>query len=184
MNTSVADPHWDWWIIWYFYLGGIAAGAYFLATLAELFGTESRRHTRVGYLVAAPLIGICGILLIVDLDKPSRFWHMLFDAESGLPHLKFWSPMSIGAWAIFFFSIISSASFVGMLAEMGWLGRGRLQSAATRLHHGFLGDTNLPPCSAMNHPMTNRSNWRLVVALMRSGGSPPSAPSTRGSGSA
>ncbi len=27
MNEFVADPHWGWWIVWYFYLGGIAAGA-------------------------------------------------------------------------------------------------------------------------------------------------------------
>ena len=33
MNLFVADPHWGWWIILYFYLGGIAAGAYFTATL-------------------------------------------------------------------------------------------------------------------------------------------------------
>src|SRR5262249_8307341 len=28
MNLFVEDPEWGWWIILYFYLGGIAAGAY------------------------------------------------------------------------------------------------------------------------------------------------------------
>src|SRR5690348_11962785 len=31
MNLFVADPHWGHWILLYFYLGGIAAGAYFAA---------------------------------------------------------------------------------------------------------------------------------------------------------
>ena len=30
MNLFVADPEWGWWIIRYFFLGGIAAGAYFM----------------------------------------------------------------------------------------------------------------------------------------------------------
>ena len=43
MNPFVADPEWGWWITFYFFLGGIAAGAYFLATLIELFGQEVDR---------------------------------------------------------------------------------------------------------------------------------------------
>src|SRR5262249_23090293 len=40
MNFFVVDPDWGFWIIAYFYLGGIAAGAYFLAILLEWFGSE------------------------------------------------------------------------------------------------------------------------------------------------
>ena len=43
MNLFVADPGWGWWIILYFYLGGLAAGSYFLATLVELFGSDEDR---------------------------------------------------------------------------------------------------------------------------------------------
>ena len=53
MNFFVADPEWGWWIILYFYLGGIAAGAYFLSSLIELVGGRlsrvrccSRCHSR------------------------------------------------------------------------------------------------------------------------------------------
>src|SRR5262249_59737287 len=82
MNLFVADPEWGWWIVLYFYLGGIAAGAYFLATLIELFGGSlSRDLPRVGYWIAFPLIATCGLLLTVDLERPERFWHMLFRSE-------------------------------------------------------------------------------------------------------
>jgi formate-dependent nitrite reductase membrane component NrfD len=33
MDLFVADPEWRWWIILYFFFGGIAAGAYFTAIL-------------------------------------------------------------------------------------------------------------------------------------------------------
>ena len=57
MNVFVADPHWGWWIILYFFLGGIAAGAYFMSTLIELVGGDvDRRLARVGYRIAFPLI--------------------------------------------------------------------------------------------------------------------------------
>jgi chorismate mutase-like protein len=140
MNTFVADPHWGWWIVWYFYLGGIAAGAYFLAALVEFVGDErDRRISRVGYLLAAPLVAVCGVLLILDLDQPTRFWHMLLERETLLPHVKYWSPMSIGAWALLLFGAVSTVSFVGAVAEAGWCGLGRWCDAARRLHHGVFG---------------------------------------------
>ena len=44
MNPFVADPEWGWWITLYFFLGGIAAGAYFVATLIEMFGQDQFDH--------------------------------------------------------------------------------------------------------------------------------------------
>lgn len=89
MSSFVADPHWGWWIVFYFYLGGIAAGAYFMATLIDLVGADSDRPlARTGYYLAAPLVAICGVLLILDLNYPARFWHMLLGAESGLAQGK------------------------------------------------------------------------------------------------
>jgi len=82
MNLFVADPEWGGWIILYFFLGGIAAGAYFMATLVELFGHEDDRGlSRVGYWIAFPLVCLCGLFLIADLDRPGRFWPMLFRSE-------------------------------------------------------------------------------------------------------
>ena len=50
MNLFVADPEWGWWIILYFFLGGLAAGAYFVSALIELIGSEADRVVaRAGY---------------------------------------------------------------------------------------------------------------------------------------
>jgi formate-dependent nitrite reductase membrane component NrfD len=140
LNTSVADPQWHWLIIWYFFLGGIAAGAYVMAALVDLFGDqEDRAGVRVAYYIAFPLVSICGLLLIVDLGRPERFWHMMIQSNTGWPMLKWWSPMSAGSWALAAFGAFSFASFAGALAEDGWLGMQRFSPLAARLRTGLTG---------------------------------------------
>jgi formate-dependent nitrite reductase membrane component NrfD len=136
----VADPEWGWWIILYFFFGGIAAGAYFISTLIDLVGHERDRPiAKLGYYIAAPLVAICGILLIVDLGRPERFWHMMIQSNTGWPMFKYWSPMSAGVWALLVFGVFSGASFVGTLAEDGRFGLGRFSDFARWLHQGPVG---------------------------------------------
>lgn len=124
MDLFAADPHWGWWIILYFFLGGIAAGSYFTSTLIELFGAEEDRAlVRAGYLLAFPLILICAVFLIVDLNYPARFWHMLFDSETGMPHIRWGSPMSVGSWAISLFGFCALVSFMASCREQGIVAR-------------------------------------------------------------
>jgi len=118
-----ASPQWRWLIVAYFFLGGLAAGSYFLATLMDLFGERrDRRLVHLGYLVAFPLVGLCGLVLTVDLGRPERFWHMLIQSETLRPMIKTYSPMSLGAWALLCFGGCALLSFVAVLAERGWLG--------------------------------------------------------------
>lgn len=136
----VADPEWGGWVVWYFFLGGIAAGAYFIGALIDLFGHERDRPiAKVAYYIAFPLVAICGVLLIVDLGRPERFWHMLIQTNTGWPMFKYWSPMSVGAWALLLFGAFSGASFVGSLAEDGKFGLGRFSGLASWLHRGPIG---------------------------------------------
>ena len=119
-----ASPHWRWLILAYFFLGGLAGGSYFLATLLDLFGKgRDRRLVHLGYLIAFPLVCVCGVLLTVDLGRPERFWHMLVQSETFHPILKVYSPMSTGAWALLAFGGCAFLSFVAVLAERGWLDR-------------------------------------------------------------
>jgi formate-dependent nitrite reductase membrane component NrfD len=79
-------PEWHWLIVWYFFLGGIAGGAYFTAAIADNFGSpRDRSVVRIGYILALLMIGICGMLLILDLGTPSRFLNMIthFNGASG-----------------------------------------------------------------------------------------------------
>src|SRR6266550_2153178 len=99
-------PGWEMSIVWYFFLGGIAGGAYFTGAIADNFGgARDRSVARVGYLLSLPLVAICGVLLIADLGVPTRFMNMVL-------HFKFWDPMSIGAWAVGVFGAFSFVSSV------------------------------------------------------------------------
>ena len=111
-------PHWQWLIVLYFFFGGLAGGSYFIASLIDLFGrAEDRPLARLGYYVAFPLVMLCGVLLILDLSRPLRFWHMLIERNTFEPMFKSWSPMSMGSWALLVFGFFAFVSVVGALAE-------------------------------------------------------------------
>jgi formate-dependent nitrite reductase membrane component NrfD len=105
------NPHWAMMIVWYFFLGGIAGGAYFTAAIADNFGSaRDRAVARAGYLLSLPLVGACGLLLIADLGVPSRFLNMM-------RAFKFWDPMSLGAWAVGVFGMFTLVSSVLSLSS-------------------------------------------------------------------
>jgi protein NrfD len=134
-----ASPHWRWLILAYFYLGGLAAGSYFLAALMDLVGrSRDRRLVRLGYLIAFPLVGLCGLVLTADLGRPERFWHMLVQSETFRPMIKTYSPMSAGAWALLLFGGCTFLSFVAVLAERGWLGWSLLRHLGPPAFVGWL----------------------------------------------
>jgi protein NrfD len=113
-----APPDWGWLIVLYFFFGGLAGGSYFLASLIDLFGrSEDRPLSHLGYYIAFPCIAIGGLLLTIDLHRPERFWHMLIESNTYRPMFKYWSPMSIGSWAVMIFSIFAFVSFLGALAD-------------------------------------------------------------------
>jgi formate-dependent nitrite reductase membrane component NrfD len=193
MNLLVADPAWGWWIIIYFFLGGIAAGAYFLASLIDLAGGEhSRDLPRVGYWISFPLIFVCGVVLILDLERPERFWHMLFKSEvvetaldkgwpmtgeswtemMQAPLLKRWSPMSVGSWALLIFGVCSGLSFLGSIWPQGrlhrWLRRGllgRLLQIVGSLVGFFVAAYTGTLLTATNQPVWSDSDWIAPLFL-------------------
>jgi formate-dependent nitrite reductase membrane component NrfD len=140
MDPYVADPHWGGYIVWYFFLGGIAAGAYSVAAMASVFGGEAdRRATRPAHYVAFPLICLCGLLLAIDLGRPERFWHMLIKSETFRPMFKWWSPMSAGSWALTAFGGFSAVSFLAALVEDGWVKAGRWRERLIGLRRSWPG---------------------------------------------
>lgn len=123
-----ASPHWEWYIVWYFFVGGIAGGCFFLASLLKLFGRpEDAPVIRTGYYVAFAGALISGLLLTLDLTRPERFWHMLIQSHTGRPMFKAWAPMSVGAWGLAWFGVVS-----GLAALGAWATQKELSSRALR----------------------------------------------------
>ena len=113
----VAPPDWGWYILGYFFFGGIAGGAYALGTMLRLWGEpRDASAARLAFLISFIVLLICPILLTFDLGRPFRFWHMLIDARTGSLSFKYWSPMSVGAWALMAFGVFAAGSF----AEARW----------------------------------------------------------------
>jgi formate-dependent nitrite reductase membrane component NrfD len=110
----VRAPQWTWYILFYFFFAGLGGGAYVLATLLRLSGdTRDEPAARLGFYVSLPAIVICPILLTADLGSSwTRFWHMLVDVTPGDTALnfKYWSPMSVGVWALLVFGFFVAVS--------------------------------------------------------------------------
>ena len=177
MNRIVADPHWGGFIVWYFFLGGIAAGAYAFACMAALFGGEDdRRVTRAGHYTAFPLVAICGLLLTIDLGRPERFWHMLIQSNTFRPMFKWWSPMSIGSWCLTLFgacSFLSFASAVGAARKGGDEGTkpGLFAKLVALVGGGlafFLGSYTGVLLTASNQPIWADTPWLGALFLTSS----------------
>jgi formate-dependent nitrite reductase membrane component NrfD len=128
------SPHWPVLIDVYFFLGGLAGGAFVLATIATLL--DARRFhdvSRVGYYLALAALIPCPIILIVDLGVPVRFMNMMRTFNPA-------SPMSMGAWALLGFS--ACAFLAALLTLLEDTGRARtlaLPKTVVGVIGGFFG---------------------------------------------
>lgn len=131
-NPSFQIPNWGWWIVLYFFVGGVTGGVYFAAAWLDLFGDRSDRPAmRLGHLLAFPLIMVSAVVLVVDLGQPLRFWRMIFQSERfPEPILKPYSPISLGAAILAVFGAVSFLSFVEEVFAHGRWFHGRASSSA------------------------------------------------------
>lgn len=110
------NVNWGLLVVLYLFLAGMAAGVYFTTAMYEFFNKDTEIKIKKGYLYAFVLLIIAVILLIFDLERPGRFIHMILA-------YKFFSPMSMGSWALFFFGlntfITLSISSEGALKGIG-----------------------------------------------------------------
>ena len=124
-------PDWGWLIVLYFFFGGLAGGSYSLGVMIDVLGRrEDRALARLGYYISFPCIVLSGLLLILDLGRPERFWHMLIQSGTYRPMFKLWSPISVGAWSLVIFGAFSLLAFLAALVEdrrLAWEGGRRLR---------------------------------------------------------
>jgi formate-dependent nitrite reductase membrane component NrfD len=128
------SPHWPLLIDVYFFLGGIAGGAFVIATVATLVDAHRFRHVaRIGYYLALAALIPCPLILIVDLGVPVRFMNMMRTFNP-------LSPMSMGAWALLGFSACAVlAAALTLLEDAGRLRHPSRLKALVGVVGGFFG---------------------------------------------
>lgn len=118
-RPMIKAPHWKWYVPGYFFIAGIAAGVAFFGALARFFGGPRHRVTvRHARYLALALSIICPVLLILDLGRPRRFFHML-------RVVKVRSPLSLGTWILMAFGVTSGLLAARQMAEDGFILRRR-----------------------------------------------------------
>ena len=131
----IHKPHWGWLVILYFYCGGLSAGSFVLASIAELVGgRRAAAIVRAGRYVSLAALLPCPPLLIADLGRPERFHYML-------RVFKLRSPMSVGVWGLLSFSAFCGLTAAAQAARDGV----RVAGVAARLPTRTLSLLGLAP---------------------------------------
>lgn len=166
----VRAPEWTWYILFYFFLGGLSGGSYTIATLLRRRDLRDEPAARIGYYVAFAALVPCPVLLTLDLGQPLRFWHMLVDTTPGQlgPVFKYWSPMSVGAWSLVVYGLFATVAF---LESLGWLRLGffgRLLSILGAIAGLFIAGYTGVLLSVSNQPVWS-DTWALGGLFLISG---------------
>jgi len=143
-------PVWTWQVPLYFWTGGIAAGASFVALACDLAGDH--RSARTARVVALAALGPSPALLVGDLGRPARFLNML-------RIFKPRSPMSTGAWALTVFGGVAAGAVGADLLGRDRLARGL--GAGTAVVGGYLGSYTAVLLASTAVPVWARS--RLLI---------------------
>jgi len=78
----------------YFYLTGLSAGSFIISTLAYGFGmVRFKPIGKIGVVMATLLLMAAPMILLVDLEQPLRFWHLIF-------YLRITSPITWGTFLL------------------------------------------------------------------------------------
>ena len=108
--------NWGLLIVVYLFLGGLSAGLFFAAGLANYLEVDGQpaypRIARMGALLAPWPVAIGSGLLILDLGNWYRFYKLFI-------HFRWESPMSIGSWLLTAFTGIAFAYAFAWLPA-GW----------------------------------------------------------------
>ncbi len=124
---AIKPSHYAWPIATYFFTGGLASAAQFIATVLDLVGGKEDRPTvRAGRYLAFLGALVSPALLIADLETPRRWYNMLRIFRPT-------SPMSIGSWTLTAFGAFSGLAALGQAADdlFGWVSGRRLARLAS-----------------------------------------------------
>jgi formate-dependent nitrite reductase membrane component NrfD len=145
-GPMMKPPVWTWEVPLYFWFGGMAAGASFVAFACDLAGDE--RSARISRMVALGALAPSPPLLVMDLGRPERFYNML-------RIFKTRSPMSTGAWCLTVFGNLAAAAVGADL--LGRRDAARRLGGANAVVGGYLGSYTGVLLAATAVPLWARS---------------------------
>ncbi len=148
-------PVWTWEVAAYFWFGGMASGAAFVALACDAAGDH--RSAAIARKVVLGAVAPAPLLLIADLGRPERFLNMM-------RIFKPRSPMNTGAWCLVAFSGSGALAVAADLA--GRPKTARALGALTSLFGSYLGSYTgvLLACTAV--PVWARSRTILGPAFV------------------
>jgi formate-dependent nitrite reductase membrane component NrfD len=149
-GPMMKPPVWTWEVPLYFWFGGMAAGASFVAMACDVAGDE--RSARVARRVAFAALLPSPPLLIMDLGRPERFYKML-------RIFKPRSPMSMGSWCLTLFGGLGSAAVAADL--LGRRREAKALGAANAFVGGYLGSYTGVLLASTAVPLWARSRLTL-----------------------
>lgn len=173
----VRPPEWTWYILAYFFFAGLTGGMYAIGAMLRLWGRSGdEAAARTAFRWAFPILVVCPILLTADLGQPLRFLHMLIATTPGQGGLIFhyWSPMSVGSWALLVYGIFAFISFLDVLGRLpgktgaAGAGGGRLFVAIGGLLGLFVASYTGVLLSVSNQPLWS-DTWTLGGLFLASG---------------
>ena len=86
----------------YFFYTGLSAGSFLLSSLSSVLGLKKYKPiAKIGTVMALSLLVIAPLHLIVDLEQPSRFWHLFV-------YFNPTSPISYGSFLLTAYPIMTA----------------------------------------------------------------------------
>jgi Polysulphide reductase, NrfD len=149
-GPMMKPPLWTWEVPLYFWFGGMAAGASFVAFACDLAGDD--RSARVARKIALGALLPSPPLLILDLGQSERFYNML-------RIFKPRSPMSMGSWCLSLFGALAGGSVGADL--LGCKRTATALGAANAVVGGYLGSYTGVLLAATAVPVWARSRLFL-----------------------
>jgi formate-dependent nitrite reductase membrane component NrfD len=103
--------YWDITIAFYLFSAGVSAGALMVSIAADIIGKgKYGRIIKYGAWIAPFPVSVGTLALIFDLERPFHFWRLLLSFEPT-------SVMSIGAWILIAFTLVSMVFFYPYIPE-------------------------------------------------------------------
>lgn len=100
--VAVSHMPYNWMVAVYFFLGGLAAGAFLLSVTANYWKEDFKPIAKAAAIVTPIAIAIGLFFLFIDLGRPFRVWRLFLS----------FNPRSAISWGVWFLNIFFALSVV------------------------------------------------------------------------